>query len=269
MKATSSAPTPPAPWIEATPEAACTCSGNGGDDNTIGGATPQARNLISGNDGRGVYISAASNLNEIEGNLIGTEKDGTSALGNSGGGVRISGAGFRNVVGGGTAAAANTVAFNSGDGVTVCCETFTYHNVIGRNSIFGNIDLFPDGLGIDLAEDGPTPNDPDDADTGPNNLQNFPILNSAENAGNETTIKGSLNSKPGKKFVLRFFSNPPGSSEGKTFIGQKSVTTNQNGNVSFTFKPDDKVAVGRNITATAMRNSTGDTSEFSAPAEVE
>lgn len=240
-------------------------SGNGGNGNTIGGNTPEARNLISGNDRRGVYIYNA-NRNEIKGNLIGTKKDGTGALGNSGSGVRIFGSAYQNVVGGNTAAAANTIAFNHGDGVVVDDETFTTRNSILRNSIFANIDEFPDGLAVDLGNDGPTPNDLGDADTGPNNLQNFPVLSSAENSGGETTIDGIFNSKPNQTFTVRFFSNPSGS-EGKKYIGSKSVTTNLNGNASFTFKPENKVPVERTITATAT-DPAGNTSEFSASEEV-
>jgi hypothetical protein len=131
-----------------------------------------------------------------------------------------------------------------------------------RNSIFSNEDL-----GIDLDNDGVTPNDLGDGDTGTNNLQNYPVLSSAENAGGDTTIEGALNSKPNETFMVRFFSNPSGN-EGKKYIGAKSVTTNLNGNVAFTFKPANKVPVGHRVTATVTRNSTNDTSEFSAPEEV-
>ncbi len=57
--------------------------------NTIGGATPGARNVISGN-GDGVLISGnTATGNRVLGNYIGTEVTGTLELGNSGNGIRI------------------------------------------------------------------------------------------------------------------------------------------------------------------------------------
>jgi hypothetical protein len=233
----------------------------GTSNNTIGGLRPEPRNVISGNDGGGVGIFTSAANNRVVGNLIGTEKDGTTALNNVNSGVRIDGGASDNIVGGDSAAGgANTIAFNSGDGVTVDNGT---GNLILRNSIYLNGDL-----GIDLADDGVTSNDPGDEDIGPNNHQNYPVLASAENAGGETTIKGELNSGSGDDFTIRFFSNPPNTDQGKRFIGQKNVTANANGNVSFTFKPANKVLAGQDITATVTNVTTHDTSEFSAPEKV-
>jgi hypothetical protein len=55
-------------------------------------------------------------------------------------------------------------------------------------------------------------------------------------------------------------------SEGKKFIGQRTVTADANGNVSFSFKLQVKVRRGV-ITATAT-DVFGNTSEFSAPQTV-
>ena len=54
-------------------------------------------------------------------------------------------------------------------------------------------------------------NDPGDTDTGPNNLQNKPVLSSTrKGATGTTTVRGTLNSAPGKTFNVQFFSNPEG-----------------------------------------------------------
>jgi CSLREA domain-containing protein len=236
----------------------------GTSENTVGGGRSKARNLISGNDESGVLIVGGKD-NVVIGNLIGTSKNGIDPLGNSGDGVRMfagQGGATENIVGGTLSGTDNTIAFNSEDGVQVENTTSSGNGIL-RNSIHSN-----DEQGIDLGNDGATANDEDDPDSGPNNLQNKPNLTSAENAGGETTVEGTLNSLSNRIFRIRFFSNPSGN-EGKKYIGAKSnVTTNANGNVTFTFKPENKVPAGHTITATATRGSTGDTSEFSGPEEV-
>jgi hypothetical protein len=57
---------------------------------------------------------------------------------------------------------------------------------IKGNSIFSN-----GGLGIDLSLDGVTLNDPGDPDTGPNNLQNYPVINGVTISGGSATILNS------------------------------------------------------------------------------
>lgn len=66
---------------------------------------------------------------------------------------------------------------------------------------------------------------------------------------------------------MQFFSNPSGGdAEGKTFLGEKTVTTDSGGNASFSFTAPTAVPDGT-ITATAT-SAEGDTSEFSAPIAV-
>jgi trimeric autotransporter adhesin len=232
---------------------------------TVGGATPAARNLLSGNffDGVSLFGSGA----KVSGNLIGTGKDGATALSNGLDGVGIFGS--NNFIGGTAPGEANTIAFNSSAdnfcrGVAVFDDT---GNRVLSNSIFSN-----EGLGIDLVGGteiaaGATKNDPKDPDTGPNNLQNKPKVSSATTASGKITIEGNLNSTPEKTFVLQIFSNPPGGEEGKTFIGQRSVTTKANGNAPFTLSFAETVRAGRTVTATATGPG-GNTSEFSAPRTV-
>jgi hypothetical protein len=81
-------------------------------NNTVGGTTPAARNVISGNEVNGVFITGASCIdNEVKGNYIGTATNGTSLLGNSGAGVAMA-YGHYNVVGGTEAGAGNRIFGN-------------------------------------------------------------------------------------------------------------------------------------------------------------
>ena len=73
--------------------------------NDIGGSSPRAGNVISGNTGDGIQFTGASATgNTVAGNLIGTAVNGTQALPNSTG-VLILGGASGNTVGGATAAA--------------------------------------------------------------------------------------------------------------------------------------------------------------------
>ncbi len=238
----------------------------GSSNNTVGGTAPAARNLISGNDDRGIAIVDASN-NKVQGNLIGTDKTATADLGNSSYGVLIYRAvslASNNTVGG-SASARNTIAFNGSSGVGVDILGATNNRIL-FNSIYSN-----DELGIDLGIDGPTSNDTKDPDTGPNQLQNKPTITSAKATSKKkkklTSISGTLNSTPNKTFTVHLFSNPPGTDEGKTYLGQRTIKTHQQGNISFGVDvARSRAPVGSAITATATTVQ-GSTSEFSVPRE--
>ena len=270
--------------------ATVSCSANngvnvfGGGANTIGGNVPAARNLISGNSSKGLSI-ADNGGNTIQGNLIGTKANGTEPLGNGLEGVEIFSP--NNTVGGDEADSpndgdGNRIAFNGGDGVQVLGgrgSPFAVGNRILNNSIFSNGNL---GIDLDGGEgfsnpdaDGVTANDRKDRDTGPNNLQNFPRLTFVTTADpGITTIKGTLNSRPRKTFLIQFFSsetkNSAGFAEGKTFVGQLTKKTNRDGKLSFSLRT--VLPTGQNlVTATATRLDTStvpaspiETSEFSA-----
>jgi hypothetical protein len=75
----------------------------------VGGTTPDARNLISGNIGAGIGLGNGSG-NTVQGNLIGTDLTGTLALGNSG--VGVGSLGSNDLIGGTTVAARNIISAN-------------------------------------------------------------------------------------------------------------------------------------------------------------
>ncbi|MCA1634493.1 MAG: DUF11 domain-containing protein, partial [Acidobacteria bacterium] len=163
-----------------------------------------------------------------------------------------------NVFGGTAAGTANTIAFNGGAGAIVASGT---GNAFPGNQIFSNA-----ALGIDLGNDGVTANDANDADTGANNLQNFPLLTLASTAGGNTTVTGTLNSTASTTFRVEFFSNAAcdasGNGEGRTFLGFQNVTTDGAGNATVNATLP-AVTVGEVVTATAT-DPANNTSEFSA-----
>jgi hypothetical protein len=211
---------------------------------TIGGTASGAGNLISGNHTGGISTRFANGI--IQGNHIGTQADGTSPLGNGGAGITVLNFGMpvQIMVGGTAAGSGNVIAFSTGSGVSTAVSTVT---VLG-NSIFSN-----GQLGIDLG--GAIPNDLGDADTGPNNLQNFPVLTGVTISGNTTTIVGALNSNATTTYRLEFFGN-----SGQVFLGSTDVTTDGSGNASFNISVPQAAA---NVTSTAT-DPNGNTSEFSA-----
>jgi CSLREA domain-containing protein len=238
-----------------------------GFSNTVGGATPAARNLVSGNTGDGLSFAGGNSL-LIQGNLIGTKADGATALGNGANGVSFTSGAVFNVVGGANSGEGNTIAFNGGDGVHVDQTAGTSNSVRG-NSIHDN-GTTANHLGIDLGGDGVTTNDSQDADTGANNLQNFPVITSALRTGSTKTITGTLNSTPHQTFIIDFYASPScdtsGNGEGQTYLGSLTTAeTNDGGDVQFTFHPTS-LNVGDVVTATATATDpsvVGSTSEFS------
>ena len=87
---------------------------SGASDNTIGGTTSGARDVISGNSEEGVRIQATtSSGNVVEGDYIGTDMTGDAALGNVNGILLFASA---NTIGGTVAGAGNIIAGNDGTG---------------------------------------------------------------------------------------------------------------------------------------------------------
>jgi hypothetical protein len=134
------------------------------------------------------------------------------------------------------------------------------------NQIYANGEL-----GIDLGggtEDsyGTTGNDANDPDTGPNGLQNWPVLTSANRMSNGlTNVIGSIDSTASTQFRVEIFIavvDASGHGEGQIFAGAQNVTTNAQGDATFNI-PIAGLNQGWTLTATATGVSSGNTSEFS------
>lgn len=236
--------------------------------NTIGGTVPADRNLIAGNDFAGVSIlNPTANNNLVQGNLIGTDDTGVAGIPNGsvngGPGVRIVN-GTGNTVGGLAATAGNVIAFNTGPGVRLDVSAGVGNPILG-NAIHDN-----GGPGIDLNDDGVTPNDPLaslDDDTGPNDLQNFPVITSVASNGTGTTVGGYLPSAASTQYRVEFFAgpacDPSGNGQGATYLGAQDVTTHASGRGTFLFTLPTALPRGQVVTATATSPGNA-TSELSA-----
>lgn len=234
-------------------------------DNVISGTDKEDPEIdMLGWTGIGMALNSISTV--IRGNLIGLTADGTSPLPNAGGGIWVI-HGTQNVI------EENLIAFNGGDGITVLTADLERpargYARISRNSIHSNT-----GLGINLTplvpRDGVTPNDPADADTGPNDYQNFPEL--ALNQDRDR-VGITLRSRPNTRYRIELFSSgicdPSGHGEGQTYLQPSSWfgfpydvegTTDSTGLLNLEIPLS--VPMERVLTATAT-DPQGNTSEFS------
>jgi hypothetical protein len=62
---------------------------SGAFSTTVGGTSTAARNVISGNNTNGILLGPGSASTRVQGNYIGTDRDGEADLGNSQSGIRI------------------------------------------------------------------------------------------------------------------------------------------------------------------------------------
>ncbi len=232
---------------------------------TIGGTTAGAGNVISSNSGAGIDLSGFDSGVLIQANEIGTDSTGSVDLGN-GTGILIQNGSSDNTIGGSTVAAGNTIAFSTGTtlhagaGVDVDTSAGT-GNMIRLNSIFSN-----QGLGIGLGGNVVTPISATPV-TGPNNYENYPVINTVTGGGGMTTVTGTLQSTANTTFTLDFYtlssSNASGYGEGRYVLGSLSLPIGASGTAGFSMSFPTPATGAEFVTATATDPS-GNTSEFSA-----
>lgn len=228
----------------------------------IGGESPASRNAIYGNY-YGILVSGSAGIPgggvRIMGNYIGTtgtfvpspNEYGVVVYDDHSDGTMIGGPELSSCA---RPQAANCISNNRQDGIAILGSK--------RASILSNVIHSNGGLAIDIGDDGISPNDPVDADTGPNEFQNAPTLTSVQG----TTVFGYLQSAPNRHYTIQAFDqgacDPSGHGEGKLYIGTEEVATNAGGFVAFTITCASFPSA-RFITATAT-DEFGNTSEFSA-----
>ncbi|MGB3906082.1 MAG: hypothetical protein WBB22_14315 [Anaerolineae bacterium] len=262
----------------------------GAQHNLVGGATPEERNLISGNGNVGVSIANRDTMsNIVSGNYIGTDVAGAQAIGNAALGVHLNDGARHNVVGGATLGEGNLISGNGVNGVNIG-DSDTMWNVVAGNYIgtdfSGTAALGNVGHGVHI-DNGARLNV-----TGPGNIiahngESGVKVVGADTLGNTITANsiygnggsGIINSEGGNDElppsilihvgtrIIRGTA-PPNSSvevfsdeedEGRVFEG--TVTADMEGN--FTFRMPQGRFTGPNVTASAI-DSNGNTSEFSS-----
>lgn len=113
-----------------------------------------------------------------------------------------------------------------------------------------------------------TLNDPGDTDSGPNKLQNFPVLSALTcGSGQTQQVLGTLNSTPSQEFTIDFYRvdrcDASGYGEGENPLGSTMASTDASGNANVSFTVAGAISPGASITATATDES-GNISEFAA-----
>jgi hypothetical protein len=230
-------------------------------DNLIGGTSAAARNVISGNGGRGVSING--DRNRVQGNFIGTGSDGSTAVGNDLDGVSFFGSdntiGARLNLDQTLSGQGNRIAFNR-VGVRGI-ESATGGQSTG-NSILSNLIYSNQLAQVQLQSQCPSTG----CSTPPpaNNGQNAPVLTSVTVNQGIMTIVGMLSGDPNTDYFLQFFffdqcpggmpSGPPQSITSQVILRR----TDGFGSNSFTIMiPVSSITSGFiNANATDPRNNT-------------
>jgi hypothetical protein len=277
----------------------------GSGNNTIGGTTLAARNVISGNGRHGVLIEGlGANGNLILGNWIGVGVGG-AVLANALDGVNVNAAG--NTIGGATNE--GNLIFGNGRAGVYLDASATSTNVQGNyltnnvwgvqvagsqnlvggigaalgntitsnlsggvmvlsgtgNRILGN-SIFGTATGLGI-DLAPAGVTANDAGDGDTGANN--LQNFPVLTAGQAGVSGTLNSTPGSTFRIEYFGSEAcsssGNGEGEIFLGTATVNTDASGNATLPF-----FATGSDLAVTATATSgTNNTSEFSACVEPE
>jgi CSLREA domain-containing protein len=208
--------------------------------------------LIAGNTSHGIAIQRDAGSDptgaqlSIFSNFIGTDDTNTIQMGNGGDGVTISGAVRGSMI-------FNSIAYNAGRGIVVAGPLTTNGHGIQMRS--GKI-TSNGGLGIDIGNDGRTPNDADDSDDGANALLNFPVLTEAGVDGSTGLLQfaGTVQARPNWTYLIEFFkvaaaNNRPNGYEAPQILHSASIVTNASGVATFSYTKANGGVVGDKIVA--------------------
>ena len=258
--------------VELQGTSAVPTTGDTVNDALIGDYANSTHSGVSGNGEDGVHARYATGAIISNDTIAYEHRDGVSlefAAGATVGANMITYNGDRGIsitgTSPGNSITANTIAGNLGGGVVFDTTsgplTATNGDRISQNSISGNGGL---GIAFDGSTIEPTPNTPGVHTSGPNLLQNYPVLASTSIVDGVEVVHGTLASAGPGPFTVEVFSNPvagpSGYGQGQSFLASAQVTlTNGVG----TFDLAIGASRGGFLAATAT-DADHNTSEFSA-----
>lgn len=225
-------------------------------------------NYIGYSNATGMTISGAPAIgNRIQYNVIGHNYLGGSAA-NAGAGIMLLSAARDSVIGAplGQSSGTNAIGNNGGPGVWIPVSGGIGNRVLVNR--FSN----NQGVDIDLAGAGSTNNQATNPASGPNQLQNHPILTSVERNGvngTQLTVRGTLHSAPSNTYRIEVYgatgcdSTAPGRGSAEFFLGQGMVSTQGNGDADFqlVIPAPPLYAASLNVASATATSGSGDTSE--------
>lgn len=210
---------------------------------------------------RGIAVGTRSNLNTmriIDPNAV--QVTSTDELRDAALSIISGSAGAAALTVGGPAAdASNVIAYNAMAGIRIASQD-AIGNRISGNAIFSN-----GGLGIDLGPEGISLNDFDDADSGTNDLTNYPWITSVVELDGRTYVRGILQALPATTYSVELFRSPTADSsgfgEGRQYLTTLTTTTNAGGTGAFAW--DFAGLTNSDVISATATDADGNTSEFS------
>lgn len=272
-----------------------------GTENRIGGPAQSQKNVVAGGDNTNINIFGNENI--VQGNTLCANYLGavSNLLPTSKTGVGLVMEAAGNLIGGTNSGEGNLIAGCTGAGVGVIniilpaasINGIPYNNAILGNIIFGitsdtnviggklaitfnrvedtNNDFVPDVFTVI-----PYANDSGDADTGVNDVMNYPVITAADQNGSNLNLTYNLDTadSPSNQYRIEFYSYDPSevgtndSGMAQTFLGATTASPGSSLSASITL-PDNTSLAGKRFTATATAVNTslmygfGSTSRFS------
>ncbi len=225
-------------------------------------------NFIGHSNFNGITISGTSSIaNRVQYNVIGQDYLGGIA-GNAGAGISVISGARDSVIGApmGQSYGGNTVVGNGGPGVWITPSGGNGNRVLS-NQFSQN-----QAVDIDLGLSGPSSNQPSNPASGPNHLQNYPILSSVQRIGSSGAtlfVTADLISAPSSVYRIDVYgagacdNSAAGRGAAEFFLGHGLATTNASGEVHFALAIPAPPAYAPvlNVATAIATSASGDTSE--------